>query len=69
MPENFRDPQKRPKTEEFASFLEDIAAEIEHRVDDALSPPAPEISPESAEDDRVVREWPEVFDRMIEELR
>lgn len=68
MSDDLRDPQRRPRSEEFVSFLHDIASEIEQHVDGALSAPPPE-PPSPEEDDRLVREWPDVTDRMIEDLR
>ncbi len=68
MTDDLRDPQKRPRSEEFASFLNDIASEIEYRVDGALSSPPPEPSG-PGEDERVLREWPDVTDRLIEDMR
>jgi hypothetical protein len=58
-----------PKNE-FANFLDDIKEEISHRVESLAGPkrPAPQENRAFAEDRRVL-DWPNIADRMIEEMR
>jgi hypothetical protein len=59
---------------EFADFLADVSKEIAQRVeslDKRATPPATEkkLRTPKAADAGVIAEWPNVADRMIEEMR
>jgi hypothetical protein len=58
-----------PKNE-FANFLDDIAEEISHRVESLAAPkkPVPQENRAFIED-RHILDWPNIADRMIEEMR
>jgi hypothetical protein len=58
-----------PKNE-FANFLDDISEEISQRVESLTPPksPAPGDQPAFSEE-RHVLDWPNVADRMIDEMR
>jgi hypothetical protein len=58
-----------PKNE-FVNFLDDIAEEISQRVE-SLSPPKRPAQPENQGfgGDRHVLDWPNIADRLIDELR
>lgn len=58
-----------PKNE-FANFLEDIAEEISQRVESLPAPKRP-VQPENRvfSEERHVLDWPNVADRMIDEMR
>ncbi len=53
---------------EFASFLEDISEEIEKRVQ-PLAAARKDAEPSPVPHDRVIRDYPGVAWRMIEEIR
>ena len=69
------DSRKKPDDEggEFADFMADISQEIAQRVESLE--PAPKPKPEArketpvSQDAGVIREWENVVDRMIEDMR
>ena len=70
-------PEKEGETEEdggeFAEFLADVSHEIAQRVE-SLEPPPKKAAEERkktpiAPDPGVIVEWPNIADRMIEEMR
>ena len=59
---------------EFADFMEDISLEIAQRVESLNTPrpkPVPEErkKPPAPSDAGLITEWPNIADRMIEEMR
>ena len=60
---------------EFAEFLADVSQEIAARVESLQPPPSQQAAPVErkktpiATDGGVIVEWPNIADRMIEEMR
>lgn len=60
--------EEKPSSE-FSSFLEDVAEEVSARVREMMPQrPMAEI-PSKLDDERRILDWPELTDRMIDELR
>ena len=66
--------QEEEEGGEFAEFLADVSQEIAARVE-SLQPPPPPAAPAEKKktpivaDGGVIVEWPNIADRMIEEMR
>jgi hypothetical protein len=66
--------QEEEEGGEFAEFLADVSQEIAARVE-SLQPPPPQAAPAEKKktpivaDGGVIVEWPNIADRMIEEMR
>ena len=66
--------QEEEEGGEFAEFLADVSQEIAARVESLQPPPAQAAAAEKkktpiAADGGVIVEWPNIADRMIEEMR
>jgi len=64
--------QEEEEGGEFAEFLADVSHEIAARVESLQTPsqPAPQVKKTPvAADGGVIVEWPNIADRMIEEMR
>ncbi len=59
-----------PPKDEFTNFLDDIADEITHRVESITRPKRREEKENrTVSEERHVLDWPNVVDRMIDEMR
>jgi len=71
------EPEKEGETEEdggeFAEFLADVSHEIAQRVESLEPPPKAAVEEKKktpiAPDPGIIVEWPNIADRMIEEMR
>jgi hypothetical protein len=71
------EPEKEGETEEdggeFAEFLADVSHEIAQRVESLEPPPKAAVEEKKktpiAPDPGIIVEWPDIADRMIEEMR
>ncbi|HEV2644408.1 MAG TPA: hypothetical protein VGT98_16980 [Candidatus Elarobacter sp.] len=57
------------ETGEYDNFLEDLQAVVAERVEELRARQSAETPPAFTDDEKVVREWPEMAGRVIEELR
>lgn len=67
--ERSKEPGRRRRSKEFESLVAEIAAELESSMDPASAIPPEDQTETFANDERTIREWPDVADRMIEEIR
>lgn len=57
------------ETGEYDNFLEDLQAVVAERVEELRARQSAETPPAFTDDEKVVRDWPEIAGRVIEELR
>jgi hypothetical protein len=67
--ERSKEPGRRRRSKEFESLVAEIAAELESSMDPVSVIPPEGQAETFADDERMIREWPDVADRMIEEIR
>jgi hypothetical protein len=57
------------ETREYDNFLEDLQAVVAERVEELRARQSAETPQAFLDDEKVVRDWPEIAGRVIEELR
>lgn len=58
-----------PESADYDNFLTDLQAVVAQRVEELRAHQGAEPPPAFLDDDKVVRDWPELAGRVIEELR
>ena len=54
---------------EYDDFLTDLQSVVAHRVEELRAAQAAQTPPAFTDDEKVVRDWPEISGRIVEELR
>ncbi len=58
-----------PETPEYDNFLTDLQAVVAERVEELRARQSAETPPAFTDENKVVREWPEMAGRVMEEMR